>query len=63
MPQSNKDRSDVMANGITNVSFQIVAHTPKTETLMAMKEAEEIADNPNIKRYSDVEDALRELKS
>lgn len=32
------------------------------ETIKALKEAERIARNPNVKHYSDVEEALRKLK-
>ena len=35
---------------------------PNKETIAAMLEAERIAKDPNIKHYSDVEEALRELK-
>lgn len=35
---------------------------PNKETVAAMLEAERIARDPNMKRYSDVEEALRELK-
>ena len=36
--------------------------TPNAETVAAMLEAEQIEKDPSIKRYSDVEEALRELK-
>lgn len=32
------------------------------ETIEALKEVERIAKNPNVERYSDVEEALKELK-
>ena len=32
------------------------------ETIVAMLEAEHIVHNPNMKLYSDVEEALQELK-
>ena len=35
---------------------------PNAETIAAMLEAERIAKDPNVKHYSDVEEALRELK-
>ncbi|MCI8645536.1 MAG: hypothetical protein HFE76_01800 [Firmicutes bacterium] len=35
---------------------------PNRETIAAMLEAERIAHDPNVKHYSDVEEALRELK-
>lgn len=47
-----------MAN-TTNISDCI---KPDKETVAAMLEAERIAHDPNVKRYSDVEEALRELK-
>jgi len=37
--------------------------TPNVETASAMLEAEQIGRDPSIKRYSDIEEALRELKS
>ena len=36
--------------------------TAPEETIAAMLEAERIAKDPNVKHYSDVEEALRELK-
>lgn len=35
---------------------------PNKETVEAMQEAEQIARNPRIPHYADVEEALRELK-
>ena len=35
---------------------------PNKETIAAMLEAERIARDPSVKHYSDVEEALRELK-
>lgn len=35
---------------------------PNRTTIEAMLEAERIAKDPTVKRYSDVEEALRELK-
>lgn len=35
---------------------------PNKETIVAMMEAEHIARDTNVKHYSDVEEALRELK-
>ena len=35
---------------------------PNKETMAAMLEAERIARDPSVKRYSDVEEALRALK-
>lgn len=35
---------------------------PKNETIAAMLEAQQLAQDPSVKRYDDVEEALRELK-
>jgi DNA-damage-inducible protein J len=40
----------------------VTLNTPNAVTLAAMQEAERLAKDPNAKRYSDVEEALRELK-
>ena len=42
--------------------FEVRLDQPNTETIAAMLEAERIAKDPGIKHYSDVEEALRELK-
>ncbi len=42
--------------------FDVRLDQPNKETMAAMLEAERIAHDPNVKRYSDVEEALRELK-
>ena len=42
--------------------FTETLNTPNAVTIAAMQEAERIARDPNAKRYSDVEEALRELK-
>ena len=42
--------------------FEVRLDQPNKETIAAMLEAERIAKDPSIKHYSDVEDALRELK-
>ena len=42
--------------------FEVKLDKPNKETLAAMLEAERIAHDPDVKRYYDVEDALRELK-
>ncbi len=42
--------------------FDVKLEQPNKETIAAMLEAEHIAHDPNAKRYSDVEEALRELK-
>ena len=42
--------------------FEVRLEQPNTETIAAMLEAERFAKDPGIKHYSDVEEALRELK-
>ncbi len=42
--------------------FEVQLDEPNKEIIAAMLEAERISQDPNIKRYSDVEEALRELK-
>lgn len=42
--------------------FDVTLNMPNTTTIAAMKEAEHLAKDPNAKRYSDVEEALKELK-
>lgn len=42
--------------------FEVKLDQPNKETMAAMLEAERIAKNPSVKHYTDVEDALRELK-
>lgn len=42
--------------------FDVKLEQPNRETIAAMLEAERIAHDPNVKRYSNVEEALRELK-
>lgn len=42
--------------------FQVKTERPNQETIAAMLEARRIARDPNVKHYSDVEEALRELK-
>lgn len=44
------------SNGLDNLD------RPNTETVEAMLEAEQIAKNPSVPHYADVEEALRELK-
>jgi DNA-damage-inducible protein J len=46
-----------------SIPFQITVNTPNAETVAAMLEAEKITADPSIKRYSDVEEALKELKA
>ena len=45
------------------IPFAIKTERPNRETIEAMLEAEQISHDPNVKRYSDVEEALRELKA
>lgn len=42
--------------------FDVRMEQPNKETIAAMLEAERIAGDSSVKRYSDVEDALRALK-
>lgn len=42
--------------------FDVRIEQPNKETIMAMLEAERIARDPDVKRYSNVEEALRALK-
>lgn len=44
------------------IPFEIKMDQPNKETMAAMLEAERIAKDPNVKHYSDAEEALRELK-
>jgi len=46
-----------------SIPFPITVNTPNKTTVAAMLEAERIAGDLTVKRYSDVEEALRELKS
>ena len=52
-------RQSLRAGGLP---FEVRLDQPNKETIAAMLEAERIAKDPDIKHYSDVEDALRELK-
>ena len=45
------------------IPFNVTINTPNAVTVAAMLEAERIASDPSVKRYSDVEEALRELKA
>lgn len=47
---------------VGGLPFDVKVDQPNKETIAAMLEAERIAKDPNIKHYSDVEEALRELK-
>ena len=44
------------------IPFQITMDTPNAVTLAAMEEARQLAKDPNVKTYANVEDALAELK-
>lgn len=44
------------------IPFEIRMEQPNKETMAAMLEAERIAKDPTVKHYSDVEEALRDLK-
>ena len=44
------------------IPFDISLNKPNKETVAAMLEAERIARDSSVKHYSDVEEALRELK-
>ncbi len=45
-----------------SVVFSHQPSEPNADTVAAMREAERIACDPNAQRYSDVEEALKELK-
>ena len=45
---------------VGGIPFEIKMEQPNKETIAAMLEAERIAHDPNVKHYSDVEEALRE---
>jgi DNA-damage-inducible protein J len=47
---------------VGGLPFEVKVDRPNKETIAAMREAERLAHDPNAKRYSDVEEALRELK-
>ena len=46
-----------------SIPFSVTVNTPNAETIAALLEAERISNDPTVKRYSDVEEALRELKA
>ena len=46
-----------------SLPFHVTVNTPNAETIAALLEAERIGSDPTVKRYSDVEEALRELKA
>ena len=45
------------------IPFNVTINTPNAETVAALLESERIGSDPTVKRYSDVEEALRELKA
>jgi DNA-damage-inducible protein J len=45
-----------------SIPFQITMDVPNAVTLAAMQEARQLANDPNAKTYTNVEDALAELK-
>lgn len=47
---------------VGGLPFEVRLEHPNKETIAAMLEAERIAHDPNVKHYSDVEEALQELK-
>jgi len=46
-----------------SIPFSVSLNIPNSETVSALLEAERLGSDPAVKRYSDVEEALRELKS
>ncbi|NMA75065.1 MAG: type II toxin-antitoxin system RelB/DinJ family antitoxin [Bacteroidales bacterium] len=44
------------------IPFEISTKQPNVETLAALLEAEQIANNPTIKGYSDLDELFAELK-
>ena len=46
-----------------SIPFNVTVNTPNAETVAALLEAEHICSDPTVKRYSDVDEALRELKA
>ncbi len=46
------------------IPFEITANcTPNSRTVAAMLEAERIAHDPNVKRYTDIDELLKDLNS
>lgn len=45
------------------IPFDITINTPNSETIAALLEAKNLMSRPDVKRFSDVEEALKELKS
>ena len=53
-------RKSIQAGGFP---FDVRMEQPNKETMAAMLEAERIARDPSVKRYSNIEEALRALKN
>ena len=47
---------------VGGLPFDVRLERPNRETMAAMLEAERIARDPSVKRYTDVEEALKALK-
>ena len=47
---------------VGGLPFDVRVEQPNKETIAAMLEAERISRDPSVKRYADVEEALRALK-
>ncbi len=47
---------------VGGLPFEVKLNQPNQETLAALFEAEQLLQDASIKRYSDVEEALEELK-
>ena len=47
---------------VGGLPFNVRVEQPNKETIAAMLEAERISRDPSVKRYSDVEEALKALK-
>jgi len=45
------------------IPFDVTVNTPNAVTVAALLEAERIGGDPTVRRYADVEEALRELKA
>ena len=44
------------------IPFEIGSVAPNATTMAALREAEQLARDPSVKRYTDVEEALQALK-
>ena len=44
------------------IPFELSLNKPNLETLIAMKEAERIAKDPNVKSYNTVEEVMKALE-